>query len=388
MRRAAVLRTAALLCLLTAGFHASAQSDSPLYRFEPDILIQHYPQWIIHDRIADTWNTGIDLTTFLRDAEFFIPQSPGYTAIGFFADPYVTRRIGTAARATVGLRLTGAAGLQGLYGWQPLVRLEYSPLPTVHIVMGTLYGTLTHGLYEPILGRERHIYAHDEQGVQLIAHIHPLRWRTDTWIHWENLLQPWQMDQERFTLASSNEITPIDLQHFQLSIPFAFLGSHRGGQFSALDTCIESLFTESAGLRMGVFAGNWKVHIHAPFFFYQDISPIPLQAYREGYGFWPQLTADFCKGQFHLLGGAGLWMGHHYIAPRGSYMFQCISWEDPDFCEPDRRMATARLALEHAYTDDFSIGADAEAYYDLPRRHFDIAFGLYMRYTPSWPIGR
>jgi len=334
------------------------------------------------------WYASLDLTTFLRDAEFFIPQTPGYTATGFFAEPTLNRHIGTVGHATVGLHLAGAAGYKGLHTWQPLVRLECTPSPDLRIVMGTLYGGLSHGLYEPMFDRERYIYAHQEEGVQLLAYLKPLRWRTDTWLHWENLLEPWQMDQERFTLASSNVITPIDSKHFQLSIPFSFLGSHRGGQFSALDTCIQSLFTESVGLTLNFQLSTINFQLSSPFFFYQDVSPTPLLAYKEGYGFWPQMTAELRKGDFHLLGSAGYWMGHQYIAPRGSYMFQCVSWDDPDFCEPERRMATARLALEHVFTADFGIGADAEAYYDLPRRHLDIAFGIYMRYTPSWPMGR
>ena len=395
--RAAVRSAAALFCLLALAPATSAQPletnpdlPPPLHRFEPSILIQHHPQWIVHDRVSDSWLAGIDLSTFLRDAEFSTPHSPGYTAVGFFADPFISRRIGTNARATVGLRLAGAAGLDGLYSWQPLVRLEYSPLPTLHLVMGTLYGDLSHGLYEPMLGRERHFYAHNEEGVQILATIPALRWETDTWLHWENLLQPWQADQERFTLATSNEITPLILPlspfTLHMSIPFSFLGSHRGGQFSALDTCIQSLFTESVGLRLNFQFSKTGICLHAPFFFYQDISPTSWQAYTDGHGFWPQLSLTFQHSSLNVIGSAGYWTGHHYIAPRGSYLFQCVSWDDPDFRTPDKQMLTARLALEHQYTTDFHLGADAEAYYDLHYRRPDIAFGIYLRYTPSWRL--
>jgi len=325
----------------------------------------------------------LDVTTFLRDAEFSAPQIPGYTAVGFFAEPTVQRSIGAFGHATFGLHLASAAGYQGLHTWQPLVRLECTPIQDVRLVMGTLYGGLSHGLYEPMFDRERYIYAHQEEGVQLLAHIRPLHWRTDTWLHWENLLEPWQMDQERFTLATSNVITPIDGKHFQLSIPFSFLGSHRGGQFSALDTCIESLFTESVGLTLNSQFSIFNFQFSIPFFFYQDISPVRCQAYDNGYGFWPQMTVNYRTEGFHLLGGAGYWMGHQYIAPRGGYLFQSVSWDDPDFRQPDRRMVTARVALEYAFADDFRLGADAEAYYDVDYRRADIAFGLYLRYTPT-----
>ena len=346
----------------------------------------------------------LDVTTFMRDAEFSAPQTPGYTAVGFFAEPTVQRGIGTYGHATFGLHLANAAGYQGLHTWQPLVRLECTPHRDVRLVMGTLYGGLSHGLYEPMFDRERYIYAHQEEGVQLLAYIRPLRWRTDTWLHWENLLEPWQMDQERFTLATSNVITPIDYRkkdsnqfsifNFQFSIPFSFLGSHRGGQFSALDTCIESLFTESLGLTLNFQVSTFNFQLSTPWFFYQDISPVKCQAYDNGYGFWPQISISRDTRQFSFFNfqfSIGYWMGHQYIAPRGGYLFQSVSWDDPDFRQPDRRMATARIALEYAFADDFRLGADAEAYYDVtgpimsagtPGRT-DIAFGLYLRYTPT-----
>jgi len=363
-----------LWSLIILGCPAHAQQH------ELDILVQKPSS----EGVGDSgWYARLDVTTFLRDAEFSAPQTPGYTAVGFFAEPTLNRRIGGFGHATFGLHLASAAGYQGLHTWQPLVRLECTPHQDVRLVMGTLYGGLSHGLYEPMFDRERYIYAHQEEGVQLLAYIRSLRWRTDTWLHWENLLEPWQMDQERFTLATSNVITPIDGKHFQISVPFSFLGSHRGGQFSALDTCIESLFTESVGLTLNVLVSGFKFQVSAPWFFYQDISPVKCQAYDNGYGFWPQMTIDYRKEGFRLLGSAGYWLGHQYIAPRGGYLFQSVSWDDPDFRQPDRRMATARLALEYSFTDDFRLGADAEAYYDLNYRRADIAFGLYLRYTPT-----
>jgi hypothetical protein len=68
----------------------------------------------------------------------------------------------------------------------------------------------------------------------------------DTWLHWEDLLEPWQPKQERFSLGSSHLlILGEGLCHGRMtvSLPLSFLGSHRGGQFSSLDTCIQSLFT-------------------------------------------------------------------------------------------------------------------------------------------------
>lgn len=322
----------------------------------------------------DGWHWGADVVTFLRDAAFALPYTAGYTATGYFLAPYVRYSLSGQVQLTAGVHMAGVAGCDGLRQWQPMVRMEYSPVPAVRIVMGTLYGALSHRMYEPMFDRERYIYDHQEEGVQL--RVATDRFWSDTWLHWENLLEPWQADQERFTLASNNEwkVAPW------LSLPFSFLGSHRGGQFSALDTCIESLFNESAALRFTFFSDDrlrWCADI--PFFWYQDVSPTKCQSFDNGWALWPQLSFDGAFGNWRLLAGAGYWRAHHWVAPRGSYLFQSISWRHAGFVAPERQMATLRLAAEYHPWQQFACGADAEAYFDLVERGLDFVFGVYMR---------
>lgn len=367
--------------------------DSGAYRVARELRLQtDGPRLSGHTLgFAPDWRVGVDVTTFFRDAEFMMPYTRGYTATGFFVAPYATRAVGEQAQLTLGLRLAGVAGYPGLRRWWPLVRMEYAPHDNVRLVMGSLYGTLSHGLYEPMLDRERWIYDPYEEGVQLLATL-PLgstRWHTDTWLYWEELLEPWQPLQERFTLGSANEwvLFGADGQGvFTLSLPLSFLGSHRGGQFSALDTCIQSLFNESVALRASMATGRRSaLAVDIPLFLYQDISPVKCLAYADGWGFWPHATFD---GTFGRDGGcrlqlqAGYWHGSRFIAPRGSYLFQSVSWHRTDFAAPDRRMLTAKFAIEHRLGQDFALGADAEFYYDMDQRGLDAAFGLYMRYRP------
>lgn len=340
----------------------------------------------------NSWRIGVDVTTFLRDAAFSLPYTRGYTATGFFLSPYAKRLIGPDAQLTLGVNLAGAAGSAGFHSWQPLVRLEYEPVNNVRLVMGTLYGGLSHGLYEPMLDRERYIYAHNEEGIQLLANawLGGMPFTSDTWLHWEELLEPWQMTQERFTLGSSNVMEVWNSDRAVLSVPFSFLGTHRGGQFTALDTCIQSLFNENVGLRFDCRIGDrTALTADLPAFFYQDISPTKCLAYGNGWGLWPQIGLDHrfrhrnkdSHGNWQMLAQAGYWHGHQFIAPRGSYLFQSVSWHRADFAEPDRDMLTAKLELQNCYNRYFSLGIDAEFYYDLAHRGLDFVFGLYMRYA-------
>ena len=58
-----------------------------------------------------------------------------------------------------------------------------------------------------------------------------LPFTSDTWLHWEELLEPWQMTQERFTLGSSNVMEVWNSDRAVLSVPFSFLDTHRGFAF-------------------------------------------------------------------------------------------------------------------------------------------------------------
>jgi len=349
------------------------------------------------NRCWQHWHIGVDVTTFFRDAEFFLPYTKGYTATGFFLNPYGKRKIGDHAQLTLGVHLAGVAGYDGIRKWQPLVRLEYEPHDNWRIVMGSLYGTLSHGLFEPMLDRERYIYDHQEEGVQILGRFSfgPCCLRTDTWVYWEELLEPWQPTQERFTLGSNNDFKLFGMAmadgEWGMAVPFSFMGSHRGGQFTALDTCIQTLFNENVGLRFfWTQRERVSLNLDMPFFFYQDMSPTKCMAYDNGWGMWPQLTFHYrlpkraveprWRGNWQLQLQTGYWRGHQFIAPRGSYLFQSVSWHNANYAVPEREMLTAKVALENHY-GKLSLGLDAEFYHDIRERGTDMAVGVYMRYT-------
>lgn len=393
-------KTLLILTLVTLGYMAAAQDESATadsgkpYRVQRELALQadSAPQLATrHTQFS------IDVTTFMRDAAFSLPYTRGYTALGYFLAPQFS--ISNSHYAiTLGVNLAGAAGYDGLHSWQPLVRLEYEPARNVRLVMGSIYGGLSHGLFEPMLDRERYIYDHNEEGMQILASAQGslLSWKMDTWLHWEELLEPWQMTQERFALGSSQEVVLLPEKDVTLSLPFSFLGTHRGGQFTALDTCIQSLFNENIGLRLNWSLGSHRaLAVDMPFFFFQDISPRKCLAYEKGWAYWPQVTLDWklgsgrphpdkdSRGEWRMLLQGGYWHGDCFIAPRGSYLFQSVSWHKAAFAVAEREMLTAKAALENRYNEAFSMDVDAEFYYDMVEQGLDFAFGIYLRYHPS-----
>ena len=86
------------------------------------------------------------------------------------------------------------------------------------------------------------------------------------------------------------------------------------------------------------------------------------------------------RGSWKMLLQAGYWYGYQFIAPRGSYLFQSVSWHKKDFVAPEREMVTAKIGVENNYTSKFALGLDADFYYDLHEKALDLAFGVYLRY--------
>lgn len=211
---------------------------------------------------------GIDATTFFRDAEYFMPFTRGYPMSGFRLTPtlrYTMPADGFSAKA--GVMLTGVAGTQGLWKVEPVLTLRYAPSSRFVIQMGTFDGSDQHYLDAPMYDPERYFIDYKEDGVQLMwAGNHRV---SDTWVNWETFLEPWTPDQERFTLGSNNQLI-FSLGGHELQIPLVFMGSHRGGQFTTLDTCIETLFNEQVGLGFQINKEKYNCVLAFDAFFFQN----------------------------------------------------------------------------------------------------------------------
>ncbi|MBQ9473895.1 MAG: hypothetical protein IJU81_05755 [Bacteroidales bacterium] len=323
-----------------------------------------------------------------------MPFTKGYTASGFRLQPTVNY-LSTDSNVTIsaGVLLTGIAGVDGLWKVQPVVTIDYRPARWVELTMGTLHGSLEHKMPAPLYNPERWIYSYQENGLQIrTATKH---WESDTWVDWEHFLEPWTPDQERFTLASRHLLTLLGDADGKcmLQLPAAFSGSHRGGQFTTLDTCIETLMNEYAGLSLSYNAcKTTTLTAEAPIFLYQNLSPTPHTHYLNGYALYPSLVmnislparaaGDKSRATKELTLRLGFWQAHHYQSARGSYLYQCVSWHDPLFQTPERHMLTADIAATAKQRGGLGITLNASIYHDLDLKKTDMVIGLAMQIAP------
>ena len=335
----------------------------------------------------------IDANAFLRDAEYFLPYTKGYTVAGYRLSPTLRYHINDRAAIRGGAMMTSVADVDGRFQVRPILSFDYQACKWMRLVMGTIYGSTNHLLGEPMYDRERWYYDYKEDGLQILTKT--VHWESDTWLNWEQFLEPWTAEQERFTLGSRHEFQLLKTRNSNyLMLPLSFVGSHRGGQFSSLDTCIETLFNESLALRWETrcLDGSF-IAIEAPFYFYQNMSPEGerFTPFTNGWGLHPNLQIqdnDFFRAKNshnNLYLQLGYWYGDGYISPRGSYLFQSVSWHNPEFAQKIRHLCTADIAFEHEYKD-FILNLNAQFYYDPDHKALDLAFGVLMHWKGSFRI--
>lgn len=328
---------------------------------------------------GSTLSFNINSLQFTRDAEYFLPETKGYTAVGFFVEPTLKYRLRLFDPINIeaGGQILGIAGDDHRLHLKPVFRITYKPQDWLTMVGGTIYGNLNHGLYEPMYDFDRFFYNNQEDGLQILV---DKNWKhvkitSDTWLNWENFLEPGEAEQERFTIGSSNRIMIGNENKKTVQIPIDIMGTHRGGQFSALqDTCLETLFNACTGIDW-IMGNHWRAT--ALVFGYKNNSNEIWTPYKSGYGLYPILT--YFNKNYVL--SAGYWYGNKYIGTRGSYLFQSRSKYDPDFKQAERNMITAKWFYTHSI-----FGVESQLYYDLKEQKMDFSFGLYLKFNKEFRL--
>ena len=326
-----------------------------------------------------TLSLHLNSQQFTRDAEYFLKETKGYTAAGFIAEPTLKfrSREWEPVNIEAGAQILGIAGDDHRLHVNPIFRIEYQPTDWLRIIGGTIYGNLNHGLYEPMYDFDRYFYNNQEDGLQvmLVKEWKHIMVTSDTWLNWENFLEPGEFEQEKFTIGSSNRIIFGDENKKLFQIPIDILGTHRGGQFSAIeDTCLETIFNACTGLDLMI--GD-HVRTTALVFGYKNNSNEIWTPYKGGFGLYPIIS--YYNKSYML--SAGYWYGNKYIGTRGSYLFQNRSKYDEDFAVKHRNMITGKWYYVHGI-----FALEAQAYYDLKENKMDFSFGLYLKFNKDFKL--
>ncbi|MBR1644964.1 MAG: hypothetical protein IJ684_06320 [Bacteroidales bacterium] len=406
-------RLLATLAVLPFGLLASATAQESAGLFASYALLATHPPT---SAAPGSLLLDLDGVGFFRNAETATPYTQGYSALAVRLQPTLRYHLGRQAVVRAGVELEGYAGSDSLHRVRPVVALEYAPTPWLRLVVGELYGCLSHRLEAPLYDPERYFApnrAYREEGLQLLTSTH--HYDGDTWLSWDHLMLPWTADQERFTVGSRHHLSGA-WGDWQWTLPVAAVVSHVGGEYSVLDSCVESLANESFGIELArsFSSAHLRHTVGASLlgFLFQNISPADHRFYStsayhtpstEGEALYARLRWQATAGTTHrLTAQVGLWASEGYLASRGSYAFQSVSWRDasphadkqlppgaPPWAQtdtalytPSRRLLTFGLQYEHHF-DAVTLGLSVEAYTDLHLHRTDLYLGLVLRMRHS-----
>ena len=305
----------------------------------------------------------IDNADFFKNNEYISDVSKGYTLGGFWIIPKLVYFPSKNTKLEFGwylLQYLGAnhypapspalvpdslnASHPGKFRNKAFLRIQWSPLPDFHVVLGSLYGGANHGLIEPLYQWERYFSANPEDGVQLIYKRPEKSW--------------------------------------QFSMPIQFLGKHFGGQIDRTDFGTVSMGNGAVGFKaVKNFGRKYLNSLSASAYglFYSELGTKKLP-YSTGNGVFGLMELDADPFFVHL----GYWSSCQFISIEGEPLLQSLSYMDNSTLFRNREVVLAKAGFNKQVCKGLSVGAYFESYYVRNRSEFNYTYGLHMRFNQQF----
>lgn len=342
----------------------------------------------------------IDNADFFKNNEYVSDISKGYTLGGFWIIPKLVYFPSKNTKLEFGwylLQYLGAnhypapspalvpdslnASHPGKFRNKAFLRIQWSPLPDFHVVLGSLYGGANHGLIEPLYQWERYFSANPEDGVQLIYKRPSLK--ADLWINWQNFIFKNDPYLEQFVMGLSAEfIFTRPEKSWQLSMPIQFLGKHFGGQIDRTDFGTVSAGNGAVGFKaVKNFGRKYLNSFSASAYglFYSELGTKKLP-YSTGNGVFGLMELDADPFFVHL----GYWSSCQFISIEGEPLLQSLSYMDNSTLFRNREVVLAKAGFNKQVCKGLSVGAYFEGYYVRNRSEFNYTYGLHMRFNQQF----
>lgn len=348
-------------------------------QWTPDILLTS-PELPVHD--GNEFGIEIDAVGFFKNNEYFSPVSKGQTFPGLHFRPKMTCQIDNKLRFELGLTGLYFSGDQQkdgfeLFSWI-FTRIQYAINPNLHLVLGNYYGGANHRLIEPLYRWESQLVENPESGLQLLYNNE--RFFVDVWLDWQRYIEHGDSVPEVLTFGTSlsAQLMPRD-SRLQLSVPLQATIYHQGGQIDTSDEKMIVSANFATGLRADWSLGNGflkSAGLDAYIVGYYDKHvDREKRPYAKGWAIYPVARLDAGDFKFML----GYWYARKFFTFDGDRIFASFNPMYPGEVLPTRQLVTSKLSYFKQIHKMFSIGGQAEVYYDTKLSNFDYSFGINIR---------
>ncbi|MUP37699.1 hypothetical protein [Labilibaculum euxinus] len=314
---------------------------------------------------------------FVKNNEYSGTFSNGTTWIGYSATPKLVYYPSSKIRIEAGVRFQQYSGRTNFNETQAIFSVNYQASSKVNLILGGLNQNNNHMLSEPMFEPEKFFTDKAESGIQLLYHTKRLK--LDTWINWEQFILKGDPFQEKFTfgISSSYQLNNTSSQN-RLSIPVQILFAHRGGEIDSSDESVQTIGNFSSGLDFLRKVENSRFtswYIRALAYYVSDNSSVSEFLFNKGHAFYPQIGINTKHSQFRL----GYWYAYHFIASRGSELFQSISYSKPGSYQNRRELVTFKYFYERKISKGIHLGGKIDLYYNPVNSNANYATAIYLR---------
>ncbi len=319
----------------------------------------------------------INVSTYFKDNDYNTPYTVSYTYPGYFIVPSFEYYITPKTRLSVGLFAQQFFGID-TFKSIPYISIQQKITKNFDLVLGQIYGTLNHGLAEPLYSFDNSIISPMEYGIQLLYRNKGVK--SDMWIDWQSLMHFNSLFQENVEAGISNDITIFDISNTKLTLPLQLYFFHLGN-FNRGNLPILSTFNSMIGMNLINKQGNLQMSLVPLFLYYRELSATDSVfnslPYKQGHGFYFKLI--FESPSFYFM--SGTWLGTRFFAPRGEANFLNISrgylLTGYPVAKQDHRLEFVVKIAWKFKIDKFVMGRLGTGFYYDIRGYMSSYYGLY-----------
>lgn len=351
--------------LLFVSIHASGQLNNRAFEQRMQVIEADSGKLFL----------GINFLGFGKDNEYSNTTVDGYTLFGYQLNPYLSYQLAKNVRLDAGLYLQKDFGNDDYTEIAPTFSLKIKK-DNVSFIFGTLEGSLSHRLIEPLYDFERVINNRLENGIQVIWNKDDLFF--DTWIDWQKMIYMNSDFPEMFTAGMSINKTVAHFGDVLIDLPLQIVVTHQGGQIDTVDSEVITDFNAAGGITVERTSSSF-------------VSRLGISAYITGYGTNANnppfqdgagvFINPYLKFRIGLTLMGSYWRGEQYLTLQGSQIYPSVPNNYPDRVDEIREFFMLRVLYDLKLADGLMLTARAEPFYDTYSSTFQSSFGLYLSFS-------
>lgn len=314
---------------------------------------------------------------YTKNNEYFQQTNPGETIMGQRIWGLITQE---NTLNNLKASYTFGAMIQYPFDNQLSQQIQFKPIVQLSLQtknstlnVGSIKGHVNHLLPEPVMNYEWALKSPVEYGLSWDKKGEKIQ--IYQWLNWRQqaILETSQQEIIVGGISANWNIINNSSSGISLSLPFFMIHQHQGGENLKQPQPIQNKNNSGFGLRLS------STNFRAEYYGIQalDLSPQPLQPYKNGFGHLVNLSYDI--QQNHRL-VVTYWNAREFHAPMSAAIYGCVNPSNPYKNVYNKEIAILRYAYLKRWINNTVTEFRVEPGLDLKTNDFLLSFGLYVKF--------